>query len=117
MSAALRASSAPASAFSAPARSEAGDDVLVSHVPVQQENLDQRASAVPITVRLARGGSPGVVDRGEPAHRAGLLERGRPRQRAGFADQGLQVVIQLKEGAALGQQPLVPSVPRRRTAT
>ena len=64
-----------------------GDDVLVGHVPVQQQHLDQGPGAGRVAVGLAGRRPPGVVDRGELARRAGLFQRGRARERAGFADQ------------------------------
>ena len=62
-----------------------GDDVLAVHVPVQQEDLDQRPGAGGVAVRLAGGGPPGVMHGGELPGGAGLLQRGRPGQRAGLA--------------------------------
>jgi hypothetical protein len=58
-------------------RGRPGDDVLVGHMPVQQQNLDQGAGARGVAVSLADGFPPSVVDRGEPAGGAGLFERGR----------------------------------------
>ena len=55
---------------------QAGDDVLVGHVPVQQQDLDQGAGAGGVAVGLADGFPPGVVHRGELARGPGLLERG-----------------------------------------
>lgn len=68
---------------------QAGDDVLVVHVPVQQQDLDQRPGADGVAVGLAGGGPPGVVHGGELSGRAGLLRRGRSGQCSRFTDQGL----------------------------
>ena len=79
VSAAFRASSATASAgqrAGAQRRGQAGDDVFVGHVPVQQQNLDQRAGAVTVAVGLARLVSV--------ARSAGTLNRPWVRERTGF---------------------------------
>jgi hypothetical protein len=110
-SAALRASSATASAVSGPGpqrAGESGDDVLAVHVPVQQQDLDQRPGPGGVAVGLAGGGPPGVVDGSELPRGAGLLQRGRAGQRAGLADQRLEVVVQIQAGAGPAGQPLVP---------
>lgn len=72
---------ATASAVRAPAPQrdgQADDEVLVVHVPAQQQHLDQGPGAVTVTVGFAGHRPPGIVDRGELAGRAGLLQRGRP---------------------------------------
>jgi hypothetical protein len=63
---------------------QAGDNVFLGHVPVQQQNLDQGAGAGGVAVFLADGFPPGVVDGGEPAGGAGLIERGGVGQSAGL---------------------------------
>ncbi|MEV5082523.1 hypothetical protein AB0K74_28020 [Streptomyces sp. NPDC056159] len=77
-------------------------------VAAKKKDFDERAGAVPFAVGLDRRRPPGVVDRGEPARGAGLVKRGRAGKGSGLAHEGLQVVVQLKPGAALGDQPLVP---------
>lgn len=52
-------------------RGHTGDQVLVRHVPPQQQHLDQRPGALGVAVCLDRRSPPGVVDRGELAGRAG----------------------------------------------
>ncbi|MDG9713381.1 hypothetical protein [Streptomyces sp. DH10] len=77
------------------------DHVLVSEVPVQQQDLDQRPGAVPLAMDLAGLGPPGVVDRGEPACGPGLFQGGGTREGAGLADEGFEVVVQVQAAAAL----------------
>lgn len=48
------------------------------------------------------------MDRGELARGAGLFQGSRAGKGTGLADQGLQVVVQVQAGLALGHQPLVP---------
>ena len=53
---------------------QTGDDVVVLHVPVQQQNLDQSAGAGGVAVGVAGGCPPGFVARGELARGPGLFE-------------------------------------------
>jgi hypothetical protein len=86
---------------------DAGHDVLVTHAPVQQQDLDQRTGSLGFTVGRDRGGPPGVVRGREPAGCPGLLQRGGVGERAGLAGEHLQVMVQVQASAALGHQPLV----------
>ncbi|WP_407674535.1 hypothetical protein [Nonomuraea glycinis] len=72
-----------------------GDDLLMGHVPVQQQHFDQRAGAGRVAVRSPGRLPPRLMHRGELARRPGLHQRGRARQGAWFAQQALQVVIQI----------------------
>jgi len=99
LSAMRRASSAAASAVSAPTWSAAarpGDDVVVLHVPVQQQNLDQSAGAGGVAVGVTGGCPPGFVDRGELARGPGLFEDRGAGQRARFAQQRFEIVNELE---------------------
>jgi hypothetical protein len=49
--------------------------MLMRQMTPQQKHLDQSPGAVPLATDLAGLVPPGVVDRGEPACRAGLFER------------------------------------------
>lgn len=67
----------------------------------RRRSARRRASRSRHTPHIPRRG------RGEPACGAGLFQSGRAGESAGLADhQGLQVVVQLQAGFALGDQPL-----------
>ena len=69
----------------APQSAEPGDDVAVSEVPVQQQDLHERPGATSVAVRAAGQRPERVVRRGERARGAGLGQRGRAGQRPGLA--------------------------------
>jgi hypothetical protein len=73
---------------------QAGDDVVVLHVPVQQQNLDQSAGGGGVAVGVAGGCPPGFVDRGELARGPGLFEDRGAGQRARFAQQRFEIELE-----------------------
>jgi hypothetical protein len=61
--------------------------MVVAHVAVRQQDLDQCRGAGSVAVGCTGGGPPGVVDTGELPRGAGLLQRGRaPGQWRGQVD-------------------------------
>ncbi|MDH6493702.1 hypothetical protein M2157_009789 [Streptomyces sp. SAI-127] len=81
----------------------------MAHVPGQQQHLDQGLGAFLVAVGRAGRVPPAVMDRREPAGRAGLFQGCCPGEGAWLADQGLQVVIEHQARAALRAQPFVAS--------
>ena len=82
--------------------SEAGDDIAVGQVSVQQQYLDQGAGAGGVA-ELGSGSSPKrLVGGSERARGAGLGKRGGSGKGAGFAGQDLQVVVECEDAIALG---------------
>jgi hypothetical protein len=81
---------------------DAGDDVLVRHRAVQQQDLDERPGAFGVTMGFADRRPPGVMDRGEFSGRPGLVQCSGPGQGTWFAHQSFQIVVQLQTAAAPG---------------
>lgn len=81
--------------------------MFMGDVAAHQQDLDQGPGAVPPAVGSLRLLPPGVVHRHELPCGTGLLGSGGPGKRSRLADQGFQVVVQIKPGLALGDQPFV----------
>lgn len=75
-------------------RREARDELIVAHVTVQQQHLDQGAGTVLVTVRFACSSPPRIMNGGEFSCRSCLFESGR----TGFAEKPFQVVIEIEPG-------------------
>ena len=85
-----------------------GGDVLVGHVSVQQQHLDQFAGARAVAVGLAGSRPERLVGGGERPAGPGLHQRGGAGQRAGLEAQHLQVVVQDQHPGAFAAAPFMP---------